>query len=101
MPGKNLFDEARVRALPDGGELVLGPADLATPAALDLAFAKGIRVRYAAEQGAAAPAAPAGPAGGALAKMLARDGTYVVEVRGGRARICLLTDSGPVPLSDG
>ena len=104
MPRGNLFDEARVRGLPDGGELVLGKDDLATPAALDVAFAKGIRVRWAADgargagpTGAATPA----PHGSVWQKMLSADATYVVEVRGGRAVVHKLTSSGPVPLGEG
>jgi len=102
----NLYDEARVRAMPDGGELVLGKRDLATPAALDVAFAKGIRVRWASDGGApmssAAPGASRAPGaqGGALAQMLAADGTYVVEVKAGRAVVHRLTPGGPVPIRE-
>ena len=92
--GKDLWDEARVRKLPDGAEIVLGASAIATPAALDLAFARGIAVRHGRQ--AAEGVAPA--AGNALwRKLLARDGTYVVEVRGGRPRVARLTESGPVP----
>lgn len=109
MAGGNLYDEARMRGLPDGGELVLGKRDLATPAALDVAFAKGIRVRYAHESGGVA-AAPSGSGGCACnqpgcascmwKRITSADGTYVVEVRGGRAVVHRLTPNGPVPLSD-
>lgn len=98
MAGRNLFDDARVRGLPDGGELVLGPGDVATPAALDRAFAKGIRVRWKSER--AAQAAPPAAAGGLWGRMLAEDGTYVVSVRGGRATVHRLTDSGPMPVRE-
>ena len=91
MPGR-FFDEAAVRSLPDGGELVLGPGDLATPAALDLAFAKKIRVR----RGGQSSAPTALPSGSAWSRMLAMDGTYVVEVRGGRPVVHRMTESGPV-----
>ena len=103
MPNGNLYDEARVRAMPDGGELVLGKRDLATPAALDVAFAKGIRVRWASDGGAPmSSAAPSGPgsSGGALARMLTADGTYVVEVKAGRAVVHRLTPGGPVPIRE-
>jgi hypothetical protein len=96
----NLYDEARVRALPAGSEIVLGKRDLATPAALDVAFARGIRVRYAAD-GAAPLGSPNPARGGAWAQMLAQDGTYVVDVRAGRAVVHRLTPSGPVPLQEG
>ena len=36
--GKRLYTEADVRKLPRDAELQLGPGDIATPAALDLAF---------------------------------------------------------------
>jgi len=101
VAGRNLFDEARVRALPDGGELVLGPGDVATPAALDRAFAKGIRVRWKAERAAPAASPPAaGGPGGLWNRMLAEDGTYVVSVRGGRATVHRLTDAGPTPVRE-
>ncbi len=97
MPGKDLWDEARVRKLPDGAEIVLGPGAIATPAALDLAFARGIAVRRGGGTGSATPAS-----GDALwRKILATDGTYVVEVRGGRPRIARMTDGGPVPVGEG
>ena len=99
MAGRNLYDDARVRGLPDGGELVLGPGDVATPAALDRAFAKGIRVRWSKERGA--PAAPTAPtANGLFGRMLAEDGQYVVSVRAGRAVVHRLTEAGPVPVKE-
>jgi hypothetical protein len=98
MGGRNLFDEARVRGLPDGGELVLGPGDVATPAALDRAFAKGIRVRWKADRSASA--APAAAAAGLWGRMLSADGTYVVTVRAGRAVVHRLTDAGPEPVKE-
>ena len=91
--GKRLYTEADVRKLPRDAELQLGPGDIATPAALDLAFQRGIRVRRSDE--AAAPRASGGPWG----ELLANDGTYVVEVRAGRAQVFRLTENGPVPLS--
>jgi hypothetical protein len=105
VAGKNLFDDERVRALPDGGELVLGPGDLATPAALDRAFAKGIAVRWSgARRAAGTPGAASGAVGergGLMARMLAADGTYVVTVRAGRAVVHRLTEAGPQPLTEG
>ena len=100
MAQKNLYDEARVRALPDGGELVLGPNDLATPAALDAAFAKRIRVVRASAGARGTAAAIPAAAGGLWARILAQDGTYVIEVKGGRARAARLTESGPVPVKE-
>jgi hypothetical protein len=95
---KRLYTEANVRELPAGSELVLGKDALATPAALELAFARGIRVRYS--DGTAAPGSIAQLSGAALAdglrKLLAEDGEYVVQVKGGRARVFKLGSTGPV-----
>ncbi len=95
---KRLYTEANVRELPRGSELVLAPGEIATPAALELAFARGIRVRWA--DGASAPGA--GQAASELWKrMLGDDGTYVVEVKNGRARVHRLAAGGPVALGEG
>ena len=76
MP-KRLYTEANVRDLPVGAELELGASALATPAALDLAFQRGIRVRYGGEP-------PSAPAAGAelWKKLTAGDGNYLVEAWG-------------------
>ena len=72
MEGKELVTENCVRALAAGSELVLGPERIATPAALDLAFQKRISA----------------PGGSDLwTRMKAREGTYVVVVRGGKALV--------------
>jgi hypothetical protein len=97
-----LFTEACVRALAPGSELVLAPGDVVTPAALDRAFERRIRVLRPGE-GGAAPARAASGAGGApalWARMLAHDGSYVVEVRGGRASVFRLGPDGPQALRD-
>jgi len=91
MAARRLYTEADVRALPRGAELVLGKAALATPAALDLAFERGVRVVWG-EGEVSSPAA-----GEALARLLGTDGTYVLVVRAGRASVSRLTDAGPVP----
>src|SRR5262245_5031532 len=90
---KRLYTEANVRELPAGSELVLGKDAIATPAALELAFARGIRVRWG--DGTSTPAASAAPAEAPLKKLLAEDGEYVVQVKGGRARVFKLGTSGP------
>lgn len=79
-----------MRALPRGAELVLGKAALATPAALDLAFERGLRVVWG-------EATVAGLASDALARLLAADGTYVLVVRSGRAQVTRISDAGPEP----
>lgn len=94
---RQFHDEARVRELPAGSDLVLGPGDVATPAALDLAFARGIRVRWASD-GMAGTAERATGGDGLWRRILAADGTYVVEVKRGRPRVVRLTDGGPVPV---
>lgn len=88
MSGRRLYTEADVRALPRGAELVLGKSALATPAALDLAFERGVRVVWGET------AAP-GAASDALARLLAADGTYVLVVRAGRAQVTRLGAAGP------
>lgn len=99
MAGKQLITEEDVRKMAPGGVLRLDSGTIATPAALDAAFARGIRVQHGA-----AHSKPT--AGGALpAKtreclwhgMLEQDGTYIVQVVNGRARVSLLTAAGPAP----
>jgi hypothetical protein len=91
---KKLYTEADVRALARGAELVLGADALATPAALDAAFERGVRIVYA---GKGAPTAtPSAHKPDCLwHKVLANDGNYVVEVKNGRAQVFALTPNGP------
>lgn len=96
---KRLISEGCVRDMAAGGELVVGPRDIVTPAALELAFARGIRVRWS-DEGLATGGAP--PASSSLwTSVLAADGNYVVEVRNGRARVFRLTASGPTLVGEG
>lgn len=96
MAKKELVTEADVRQMAPGGELVLGPSRIATPAALDAAFSRGIRVVHVAA--GAASAAPRPDAGsGLLARMKQLDGTYVVDVRAGRLVVTRLGPNGPEP----
>jgi hypothetical protein len=96
---KRLISEGCVRDMAAGGELVVGPHDIVTPAALELAFARGIRVRWSDE----APAAGGTPTVGSSlwTSVLAADGNYVVEVKNGRARVFRLTASGPTLVGEG
>lgn len=97
---KRLYTEANVRELPAGSELVLGKEAIATPAALELAFARGIRVKYG--DGSSTPAASvAAPADSGLRKLLAEDGEYVVQVKSGRARVFRLAAGGPIFVGEG
>jgi hypothetical protein len=106
---KKLITEACVRAMPDGGVLHVGGSVIATPAALDLAHDKGVRVAWgtggangtgvASGTGAASTAAP--QTGSGMREclwhaMLASDGTYVVRVVNGQAVVDRLEDSGPM-----
>ena len=97
---KRLYTEANVRELPAGSELVLGQEALATPAALELAFARGIRVRWS-DGTSTSGASAAAPADAGLRRLLAEDGEYVVQVRGGRARVFRLAAGGPVLVGEG
>jgi len=92
MAGKQLYTEADVRALPHGAELVLGPDAIATPSALDLAFERGLRV-VRSVAGTSGPRA--GDCPECLRGLLAQDGTYIVQVRAGRAVVTRLTEAGP------
>lgn len=88
--GKRLITEACVRRLAAGAELVIDADTIVTPAALDLAFARGHRVRrFAAGDQAQAPADDQG-----LAARLQMDGVYQVVVREGRVRVWRVTDGG-------
>ncbi len=93
MANKRLVTEADVLALAPGSELVLDATTIVTPAALDAAHRRGLRVRRAGEGPTPVVAAPAG-----LERLLASDGTYVVVVRGGRASVTRLTENGPQAL---
>lgn len=97
MVEKRLITEADVRAMGAGEVLRVDGRTIVTPAALDAAHARGLRVvRGEACGGAAAP--PARTAGEECLwhSMLATEGTFVVEVRGGRAIVHQLEEQGPV-----
>jgi hypothetical protein len=89
---KQLVTEADVRRMAPGTrELLLGPHRIATPAALDLAFSRGMRVVYG--DGATGASLPSG----IWQKMKSMDGTYVVQVEGGRAVVTRIGAAGPEP----
>lgn len=94
---KRLITEADVRRLPAGAELVIEPGTLVTPSALDLAFARGHRVRRVstAEADGAAGAANSRR----LEERLSADGVYQVVVKDGRARVWRVTEGGLEELS--
>jgi hypothetical protein len=95
LANKRLYTESDVAALPRGATIALGKEALATPAAIDLAFARGVRVSYGE-----APAAAGGEAG-ALQRMLAQPGTYVVSVQPGGAAVIARLEAGlPVPFGN-
>ncbi len=95
MSGKKLITESDVRAMGQGGVLRLDAATIATPSALDAAFALGIRVLHG-EGGSCASKRGAKEGECKWHAMLATDGTYIVEIKGGRAVISRLTPEGPV-----
>jgi hypothetical protein len=102
MANKRLVTESDVRAMARGSELVLGPDVIATPAALDLAFERGLAlVRRDASGATAASAAQCActPANCTWKQVLASDGTYVVVVKSGVPSISKLTERGPVPFA--
>ena len=97
---KRLYTEANVRDLAAGSELVLGRDAIATPAALELAFTRGVRVRWC--DGSEAPRKKAADGdGGGLQALLSADGEYVVQVRKGRARVFRLAPAGPEFVGEG
>jgi hypothetical protein len=98
---RRLFTEACVRGLPRGSELVLGAEAVATPSALDLAFQRGVRVVYS--DGPGGPGrAPRAPGDAELwSRIVAQDGTYVVDVRAGRATVHRVTPEGPALVGTG
>lgn len=104
MSGRRLVTESDVRALARGAELVVPPDTILTPAAIDLAFERGVRiVRSKSDASRSGGCACGGACGGgkpcAWSKLLASDGTYVVVVKNGVASIARLTEQGPVPFS--
>lgn len=92
-----LYTEADVRGMPRGTRLVLEARDIATPAALDEAHVRGISVVRASEGAGAASTAGADPLWN---QMLSTDGSYVVQVERGRARVFRLTSDGPRPVGE-
>jgi hypothetical protein len=99
MANKRLVTESDVRAMARGGELVLGSDVIATPAALDLAFQRGMKL---SRRDGGGPSATASAASDPLwSRMLAADATYVVVVKGGRANVSRMTDQGPVAFGAG
>lgn len=96
MAKKRLYTEADVRGLAAGSELVLGANDIATPAALDLAFQRGVRVRWG--DGSATRGAGTGSSAGESLwrRMLTGDGGYFVNVKGGRAEVFRIEGGVPV-----
>ena len=89
-----LYTEADFRALGEGSVVHIGDDDLVTPAALDVAHERGLRL----VRGGQGQAAPGGKKRDCLwHKVLATPGKYLVEVNGsGDAAVWQLGDHGPV-----
>jgi hypothetical protein len=94
VANKRLYTEADVAALPRGALLTLGKEAMATPAALDMAFTRGVRVSYG--DGKATDTKPASR-DELVAKLLAQDGTYVVSVQRGAGVVTRLEAGAPIP----
>ena len=89
---RELVTEADVRRMAPGTrELVLFPGRIATPAALDLAFSRGMRVVYRDDAGSGAVPSSL------WERIKAADGTYVVQVSDGRAVVTRIGENGPEP----
>ncbi len=93
MANKRLYTESDVAAMPRGAVLSLGKDALATPAALDMAYLRGVQVNFADGKSVEGRAPVRDDA---LSKMLAGDGTYIVTVNKGGANIARLVDGVPV-----
>ena len=92
---RELVTEADVRRMAPGArELVLSPDTIATPAALDLAFSRGMRVVYA--EAGSASSVPSD----LWTRMKASDGTYVVHVENGRAVVTRIAQGRPTPFGE-
>jgi hypothetical protein len=92
VANKRLYTESDVASLARGTTLVLGKDALATPAALDLAHARGVHVSWSDDKSTEVK-----PRDETFAKMLAQDGTYVVTVQRGNAIVTRLIDGVPTP----
>lgn len=88
---KKLYTEKEIRALAPGSELVLGAGAIATPAALDLAFQRGVRVRWS-DGSVTPPSGGAVTTSGELAGLLGADGNYLVTVKNGVAQVLRIGD---------
>ena len=89
-PRKELVTEADVRRMAPGvRELRLGADRIATPAALDLAFSRGMRVVYGAATNTGTTTI--------WDEIKSMDGTYVVQVENGRAVVSRIGPRGPEP----
>ncbi|MCK6448729.1 MAG: hypothetical protein L6Q99_20235 [Planctomycetes bacterium] len=95
MAQKRLIVESEVHALARGSELVIGKDVIITPAALDAAFERQIRVVRLDKAVDGAPPAVQ-PATNLWQRMHQGEGTYVVQVKNGRATVSRLTDQGPI-----
>ena len=97
MVGKKLITEGDVLAMARGEVLRLDSGTIATPAALDAAYLRGIRVVRGEGGSCSSSSASTGTKQECLWHgMLATDGTYVVQVVDGRATVSRITDQGPV-----
>ena len=85
--GRQLITEREVREAPEDSTLRLDPGALVTPAARDLASLRRIRLEESADSELPAPL---GLRDGARVDL--PDGEWLLEVRGGRARLRRIDD---------
>lgn len=90
MSRGKLILESDVRQLAPGSSLQVAPGDIITPAALDAAHERGVRVWRGT------PAKGADHKDCLWHKMLAEPGKYLVEVQNGQAIVWQLAETGPV-----
>lgn len=99
MAGPQLVTERDVLAMVAGGRIVLSSQRIATPAALDAAFRRGIKISYEGPGEASSPQDPAQSDGSLLNKMRGQDGTYVVVVKNGQLSVTRIGVQGPEPFA--
>ncbi len=93
MSRGKLILESDVRSLAPGSSLKIAPGDIITPAALDTAHERNVRVWYGT---APRPSGEAAKKDCLWHKMLSEPGKYLVEVKDGDAIVWQLAETGPV-----
>ncbi len=92
---RRLICEADVLAMAPGEVLRLDSGTIVTPAALDAAHVRGVRVVREGERASGATRGTKKPC--LWHRILETDGSYVVQVVNGRASVTRLEPGGPTP----